>query len=116
MKTLVPFTVTLLLTGCVAGPNFESPKTPATERYTTESLPSVAVETGAAPEMWWSVFKSPKLDDTVRTALAGNRSLQAAQSTLKQANELLGVAKAAKNPEVTADAGAGRQKLGAAFL
>jgi NodT family efflux transporter outer membrane factor (OMF) lipoprotein len=116
MKKLIPFTVAALLTGCVAGPNFQSPKTPPTERYTTEALPSLAVANGAAPEMWWSVFRSPKLDDTVRTALNGNRDLQAAQATLKQANELLGVAKAAKNPEVTADAGAGRQKLGAAFL
>lgn len=116
MKKLIPFTVSLLLTGCVAGPNFESPKTPPTERYTTEALPSVAVETAAIPQMWWSVFRSPKLDETVNTALAGNRSLQAAQSTLKQANELLGVAKAAKNPEITADGSVGRQKLGAAFL
>lgn len=116
MKKLIPFTVSLLLTGCVAGPNFESPKTPPAERFTTEALPDVATANAAVPEMWWSVFRSPKLDETVHTALAGNRSLQAAQSTLKQANELLGVAKAAKNPEITGDAGAGRQKLGAAFL
>ncbi|MEJ0035438.1 MAG: efflux transporter outer membrane subunit [Gammaproteobacteria bacterium] len=116
MKKLIPFTVSLLLTGCVAGPNFQSPKTPPAERYTTEALPSLAVANSAVPEMWWSVFHSPKLDETVHTALDGNRNLQAAQATLKQANELLGVAKAAKNPEITADAGAGRQKLGAAFL
>jgi NodT family efflux transporter outer membrane factor (OMF) lipoprotein len=116
MKKLIPFTISLLLAGCVAGPDFESPKTPPTERYTTEALPDVPVTSGAIPETWWSVFRSPKLDDTVRTALAGNRNLKAAQSTLKQANELLGAAKAAKTPEITGDAGAGRQKLGAAFL
>lgn len=116
MKKLIPFTVSLLLAGCVAGPDFQSPKTPPAERYTTEALPSVTIGNGPIPEMWWSVFQSPKLDATVHTALAGNRSLQAAQSTLKQANELLGVAKAAKNPEITGDAGGGRQKLGAAFL
>jgi NodT family efflux transporter outer membrane factor (OMF) lipoprotein len=116
MKKLIPFVVALLLTGCVAGPDFESPKTPPAERYTTESLPSLALANSAVPEQWWSVFRSPKLDDTVRTALNGNRGLQAAQSTLKQANELLGVAKAARNPEVSGEAGAGRQKLGAAFL
>ena len=116
MKKLIPFTVSLLLAGCVAGPNFESPKTPPAERYTTEALPGVAIANGTVPEMWWGQFHSPKLDDTVRTALAGNRNLQAAQATLKQANEVLGVARAAKNPEITADAGAGRQKLGAAFL
>ena len=120
MKKLIPFTVSLLLSGCVAGPNFQSPKTPPAERYTSEALPSLTLPaagtTAAVPEMWWSLFHSQKLDDTVRTALNGNRNLQVAQATLKQANELLGVAKAAKNPEVTADGGAGRQKLGAAFL
>src|SRR6185369_9679303 len=116
MKKLIPFTVSLLLAGCVAGPTFESPKTPPAERYTTEALPGVAMVNGTVPETWWSLFHSPKLDDTVRTALSGNRNLQVAQATLKQANELLGVAKAAKNPEISADAGAGRQKLGAAFL
>jgi NodT family efflux transporter outer membrane factor (OMF) lipoprotein len=119
MKKLIPFTVALLLTGCVAGPDFQSPKTPPTERYTTEALPSLTLpgaDGATVPQMWWSLFQSQKLDDTVHTALAGNRDLRRAQATLKQANELLGVARAAKNPEVTGDAGAGRQKLGAAFL
>jgi NodT family efflux transporter outer membrane factor (OMF) lipoprotein len=111
----------LLLTGCVAGPNFTTPKTPETSRYTTEALPSLAMPADGAsnvavPDLWWSLFQSPKLDETVRTALAGNRSLQASQATLEQANELLGVARASRNPEVTGDVGAGRQKLGAAFL
>jgi len=122
MKKLIPFTVSLLLAGCAAGPSFQSPKTPPAERYTTEALPSLTLPgaNGAAnavvPEMWWSLFHSPKLDETVRTAIAGNRTLQGAQATLKQANELLGVARAARNPEITAEGGAGRQKLGAAFL
>src|SRR5262245_53713211 len=106
----------LLLTGCVAGPNFSTPKTPDTPKYTTESLPTLALPaegtSGAMPEMWWSLFQSPKLDETVRTALAGNHGLQAAQATLAQANELLGVARAARMPEVSGDAGVGRQKLG----
>ncbi len=38
-KKLVPLTVAALLAGCVSGPNFESPKTPDTQRFTTEQLP-----------------------------------------------------------------------------
>jgi NodT family efflux transporter outer membrane factor (OMF) lipoprotein len=111
-----------MLTGCVAGPNFHSPTPPAAQRYTTESLPSLALPgdngagSAAVPQLWWSLFQSPRLDETVRTAIAGNRNLQAAQATLRQAHELLGVARAAKMPEVTGEAGNGRQKLGAAFL
>ena len=119
---LVSLAVSLALTGCVAGPNFHSPTPPEAPRYTSEPLPSLALPaentagSAAVPELWWSLFQSPRLDETVRTAIAGNRNLQAAQATLKQAEEVLGVARAAKNPEVTADAGNGRQKLGAAFL
>jgi NodT family efflux transporter outer membrane factor (OMF) lipoprotein len=121
-KKLVSLAVSLALTACVAGPNFRSPTPPATQRYTTEPLPSLTLpgENGAAgaavPQLWWSLFQSPRLDETVRTAIAGNRNLQAAQATLKQADELLGVARAAKMPEINGDSGVGRQKLGAAFL
>ncbi len=105
---------------CVAGPNFVTPKSPETNRYTDEALPNVALPAQGAnaqvPQMWWTIFQSQKLNDTVNTALAGNRNLQAAQATLKQAQELLGVANANRMPEVTAEASNGRQKLGAAFL
>lgn len=116
----VAVAVSALLTACVSGPNFVTPKSPETNRYTTEALPNVALPaqgaSAAVPELWWTIFQSPKLNDTVNTALTGNRNLQAAQATLKQAQELLGVAKANRMPEVTGEASNGRQKLGAAFL
>jgi outer membrane protein TolC len=82
------------------------------------SLPAAGTDASSAavPQLWWSLFQSPKLDETVRIALAGNRDLKAAQATLKEANELLGVSRAARLPEATLEAGNGRQKLGAAFL
>lgn len=117
---LAAFLSALLLTGCVAGPDFKTPAGPSTDRYTPETLPSLALPAAsgdaAVPELWWSLFNSPKLDETVRVALEGNRDLKAAQATLKQAEELLGATRAARMPEVTADASNGRQKLGAAFL
>jgi NodT family efflux transporter outer membrane factor (OMF) lipoprotein len=121
MKLAAALVPALLLTGCVAGPDFKTPDAPATGRYTTEALPSLALPAAASgdvavPEMWWSLFHSPKLDETVRVALDGNRDLKVAQAALKQASELLGATRAARLPEVTADASNGRQKLGAAFL
>jgi NodT family efflux transporter outer membrane factor (OMF) lipoprotein len=117
--------IALVLTGCAVGPDFKPPIPPAEARYTTETLPNLALPanadaanagSAAVPEMWWSLFQSPKLNDTVRVALAGNRNLKAAQATLKQANELLGASRAARLPEATLEASNGRQKLGAAFL
>jgi NodT family efflux transporter outer membrane factor (OMF) lipoprotein len=120
---LAAFSVSLLLAGCTVGPNFKPPAPPPAERYTTDALPHLAlpgsaggVANAAVPPMWWSLFNSPRLDETVRVALTGNRDLKVAQATLKQANELLGVSRAARLPEAIVDASNGRQKLGAAFL
>ncbi|HEV7716293.1 MAG TPA: TolC family protein, partial [Steroidobacteraceae bacterium] len=120
---IASFLVSLLLTACVAGPNFVSPKAPETTRYTTEELPNLdlatktAAESGApAAPVWWSAFNSPKLDDTVRTALVGNRNLQVAKASLVQAREIYGASRGARLPEVSLDAGGARNKYGAAFL
>ena len=114
--------LTLLLTACVAGPDFVRPEVPVTQRYTGEPLPILEQEGNAAgtstavPQDWWTAFHSPKLDETVRTALAGNRNLQAAQATLVQARELYGASRGARLPQASLDAGNGRNKYGAAFL
>ncbi|HEU4618658.1 MAG TPA: efflux transporter outer membrane subunit [Gammaproteobacteria bacterium] len=71
---------------------------------------------GAGMPEWWTVLESPRLDETVRTALAGNRNLAAAQASLAQALEVYGASRSARLPEATLDAGTGRNQYGAAFL
>jgi outer membrane protein TolC len=99
------FLTSLTLTACVAGPDFVSPKAPAAERFTSEELPNIelatrAADAGAAPgQEWWTAFHSPKLDETVKTALAGNRRLQVAQATLQQAREIFNASRGARLPD-----------------
>jgi NodT family efflux transporter outer membrane factor (OMF) lipoprotein len=113
----VPLLSVLLLTACVAGPNFTPPKAPAADKYTTEQLPNVELASGtAAGQDWWTAFHSPKLDETVRTALVDNRQLQVAQATLIQAQEIYGASRGARLPEVEGTAMNARNKSGAAFL
>ncbi|HEU4626376.1 MAG TPA: efflux transporter outer membrane subunit [Steroidobacteraceae bacterium] len=121
MRALV-FLSVLSLTACVAGPNFEPPKAPATERFTSEELPNIelatrAADAGATPgQEWWTAFHSPKLDETVQMALAGNRRLKSAQATLQQARELYYASRGARLPDAEATAMNARNKYGAAFL
>ncbi len=122
MKTLA-LLLSLLVTACAAGPTFTPPAAPSADRYTSEPLPEVSLETqphevaAALPEpAWWTQFHSAELDATVRTALAGNRSLAGAQATLAQAREMLAASGGARAPAVSLDSGTGRQKYGAAFL
>lgn len=107
------------LAACAAGPDFRPPAAPAAERYTMEPLPDVALTTGlpaADLPQWWQAFQSPKLDETVRAALAGNRSLQAAQASLARARALDAAGRSARLPQATLEAGNGRSQYGAAFL
>jgi len=94
--------LSLLLTGCMVGPNFHIPEPPDTSSYTEQSLPekTVATETpgGTAqhliteaeiPAEWWRLFQSPALNDLIIRAIANNPTLQAAEATLRQAEENL---------------------------
>src|SRR5262249_47143084 len=65
---------------------------------------------------WWTSLASPELNRVVTAALAGNRTLAAAQATLAQARELVAAETGKRFPEVTLSANVGRQKLGARFL
>jgi NodT family efflux transporter outer membrane factor (OMF) lipoprotein len=116
------------LSGCAVGPEFKRPEPPAAQRYTAERL---QVETGAAGDDaaaqqvrfgerptpdWWRLFGSDALDATVQRALAGNRTLVAAASTLAQARELVAAQAGTLAPQLSVGADVGRQKYGAELL
>jgi NodT family efflux transporter outer membrane factor (OMF) lipoprotein len=113
-----------LASGCVVGPNFRAPATPATgNRYTSAPLTGLQQATVLhldpslpAPAEWWSLLESPRLDDTIRTALQGNRNLAAARARLAQEQQLVSAAQASLYPSLSVDATAGRVKYGPAFL
>lgn len=117
----IVFALASLLAACTAGPNFVRPEPPAAERFTTEALPDLqlpaANEPGAGPaQLWWTAFHSPKLDETVRVALEGNRNLQAARASLQQAREIYAASTGARLPSADVEAFNARNKYGAAFL
>src|ERR1700689_904994 len=115
------------LAGCVAGPNFVAPPAPTPSSYTAEALPSPgdgATTSGATtidatlpePDRWWASLNAPRLDSTIRQALAANHSLEAARATLAEAQAVSAASESGRYPQVDLDAGAGREKYGAAFL
>jgi NodT family efflux transporter outer membrane factor (OMF) lipoprotein len=90
-----------ILTGCVVGPDYTKPATPAPPRFTEQALPAAtgaaAARAGADQTLaqgfdvdgaWWRSFRSPKLTALVELALRQNPSLEAAQQTLHQAQEV----------------------------
>jgi len=116
--------VVTLLTACATAPDFKRPDPPHAERYTAEPLRIESAVNGddLAQRMvageplsrdWWRMFRSAALDDVVRRALEGNRTLAAAASTLSQAQELAAAQAGMLAPQAGMTGGVGRQKLGA---
>ena len=81
------------LSACVAGPNFKTPDAPAEARYTAQPLPAGAgdeqrfVEALDIPGQWWTLYRSPRLQQLVEQALKANPDLAAAKAALRQARE-----------------------------
>ncbi|AND68464.1 hypothetical protein ATSB10_10100 [Dyella thiooxydans] len=113
----------LLLSACMVGPDFSRPAAPASRHYdlqaeralTAPGVPGSAqrIDADRAPtDDWWAVFGSPKLDQLMRQAVAGNLDLDAADATIAQANEAVAAAGGALLPQLDIAAQGGRQGTG----
>ena len=113
-------------TGCTVGPDFKSPAAPSTTGYTAPGEESLsAADAGArAPKQsavlgekviaeWWTLFSSPDLDQLVKQAIAGSRTLESANARLVQAREAVTSASGALYPQLGANASVGQQRLSA---
>lgn len=117
------------MAGCAVGPDFKRPSPPPVKAYTAAGLPKQTAATdtlggqaqkfkdgGDIPAQWWELFHSPALNQMVERALKANPTLQAAQATLRQAQENVYAAQGALFPEINANGGVTRQKfVGAQF-
>jgi NodT family efflux transporter outer membrane factor (OMF) lipoprotein len=112
--------------GCTAGPNFTRPEPPPTTRYTANKLNSENVAASETAQHialgreiegdWWTLFGSEAIDQLVKQAVNHNRNLEAAQATLRQAQQLALARTGLKYPQVSLSAGVGRQQYGQEFL
>jgi len=118
------------LTGCAVGPDYKQPDAPKTAGYTPPgALPSATVSApgpgGEAqhfvdgldiPGQWWTLFKSPALNALIERGIANSPTLEAAQATLKQANENIAAEKSSFLPSISGSFQPEREKAsGAAF-
>ena len=112
----VAFVAMAIAAGCTVGPDFKAPDKPAIEGYTPENLvprtASAPVHGGEAqsltfgadiPGQWWQLYRSTELDALVEQALKANPDLDAAQASLRQANELLYAQQGALFPTISAN-------------
>ncbi|MGZ8362431.1 MAG: efflux transporter outer membrane subunit, partial [Caulobacteraceae bacterium] len=105
-KILVCAGAAAVLTGCAhtVGPNFQAPAAPATPGYAMagDRPPAGAAAGERIAGDWWTLFHSADLDATMRQAIVGNQTLEAARATLAQAQHAVD----AQDPKLRIDANA----------
>jgi NodT family efflux transporter outer membrane factor (OMF) lipoprotein len=103
---------TALLTACMTvGPNFHEPATPAVTGYAMPGDDANAGPVRAAigekvVADWWTLFRSPALDQLVRQAVAGSPTLAEARARLESSRQAV----AAESGLLSADLNAGLQR------
>ncbi|AQV92783.1 ABC transporter permease [Cupriavidus necator] len=128
-RTISAATFAALLAGCAVGPDFCSPQAPADAGYVAGPQPQTTVASempgdlphgqaqvlasGAdVPAQWWTLFRSPALDQTIRVALADSPTLALARARLREAQENLSARTGATRwPAVDAKLNTTRQQV-----
>lgn len=103
-------------------PSPANPATPAPPAPPTSAPPPAAgggtdaaqrIALGAKiPALWWELFRSDRLNQTLAQAIAANHTLAAARATLAEAQEAVAEARAAFYPQVALGGSARRGNLG----
>ena len=91
-----------LLSACMVGPNYHRPpvQTPTTYRDLSGN-PQLQAQTASYADLpWWQVFKDPKLQELIRTALKQNYDLQLATERINAARAQLAITRASLFPQV----------------
>lgn len=120
---LVALLAFALLAGCVVGPNFKKPDSPAVPGYTpapfsttinVENVPAGEeqriLQGSDIPGEWWSLFHSTQLNDLIERALKANPNIQAAQAALLVARETTLAQRGLFYPTVTGGVSASRNR------
>ncbi len=80
-----PVLAALLLAGCAVGPNYRRPETNAPAAYRDQEPAGAG---SLADLAWWDVYKDPRLNDLIRTALADGFDSRIAAARVEQARAI----------------------------
>jgi outer membrane protein, multidrug efflux system len=105
-RSLLALVFTLLLSGCMVGPNYERPSidTPQSWRFEDKETKDVA------NTAWWEQFDDPVLNDLIQIAIQENKDLKIAAARVEQFAGIYGTTRAALFPQIGAGGSASRQR------
>jgi NodT family efflux transporter outer membrane factor (OMF) lipoprotein len=116
----------MAVAACTVGPNFTPPEPPPVARYTSSgeakirpahrvsTVPTQTVVLGEKMTAeWWTLFRSPSLDELVKQAIEGSLTLESTKARLAQAREAIAAASSALYPQVDLNASIARERQSA---
>jgi NodT family efflux transporter outer membrane factor (OMF) lipoprotein len=101
---------TLVISGCVVGPDYTAPATSLTHAWAAHETAAAVFSTDAPDEVWWECFGDPVLSALMRRMAEDNLDLQMASSRLEQSLAASGAMTAASGPQLRADTSAIRAR------
>ena len=106
-RIIFSFLLTLAVTGCMVGPNYQRPQvdTPQSWRFEDKE----AKET--ANTAWWEQFNDTVLNELIQISLQENKDVKIAAARVEQFIGLYGTTRAALFPQIGAGASYGRQRV-----
>ena len=104
--TVVVTVFSLLLTGCMLGPNYRRPAVETPESFRFEEKDA----RDTANTEWWQSFQDPVLDSLINEALARNKNVKIAAANIEQAAGLLMQTRAPLFPQLSYNGSATRQR------
>lgn len=107
MKRVLAILAGTALSGCMVGPDYQSPVSKAPAQAPLVSANAPAFVPTEPPVDWWHLFNAPILDKLVADALAANTDLRVAAANLKQARAALRESRSQRLPSTTINASAG---------
>lgn len=103
-RAFVPACLTLLLSGCLVGPNYKRPQIATPSQFRTQKI---AEQSSLADLPWWEVFKDPALKNLVQTSLTNNYDLRIAVTRIEQARQLAIQSRSQLFPQINYSANTG---------
>lgn len=113
MKPIVKLSVfalaSVVLSGCVLGPDYQRPDSsvPLEFRHTPGWKVAQPAELSSAVA-WWSLYQDATLTDLLKQLEASNQNLRAAEAAWREARALVGGSRSALYPQATGQVGTSR--------
>jgi outer membrane protein, multidrug efflux system len=98
------FVITILMAGCMVGPNYKRPLVSVPTDYRNAMPTPTAPPSSLGNEDWWQVYQDPVLVQLIHTALQQNYNVRIAATNVLEAQAQLSITRADQLPSASVGA------------